>query len=85
MKTYMLRRCRPPALERGVVEAVAVTVVEVVAVTVMGVVRVQEVYLQQKQSIWRKHHTREMADIQATWKQHAYAILQMECAPASVM
>ena len=56
MKTCMLRRCRPLALER---------VVEVVEVTgAARAVLVQEVqggYLQQKQSIWRKHHIREMA------------------------
>jgi hypothetical protein len=88
----MLRRCRPLALERVVVTGgvVAATVTgEVVAATVTGAARVQGVqgrgYLQQKQSIWRKHHIRETVDSQVTWKQHAYAISQMECAPASVM
>ena len=60
----MSRLCRPLALER-VVEVVEVEVVMVVmVVTVTGAARVQEVqggYLQQTQSIWRKHHIREMA------------------------
>ena len=42
MKTCMLRRCRPLALERGVMEVV-VEVTVVTVVTVVGVVRVQEV------------------------------------------
>ena len=67
MKTCMLRRCRPLALERVVVtgEVVAATATATATATVAGAARVQGVqgrgYLQQKQSIWRKHHIREMA------------------------